>query len=164
MGETLLTAATADGAEPELEIARDLIKRAAWAAPAFLVLAGLIWGVNGVISTAFALALVVVNFFLAAFLNSRAARISLALLAGVAMFGFILRLTIVFVAFWLTRDASWMKVVPFGLTVVVAHLGLLFWEMKYVSATLAFPGLKPSESARQAAVQPAARPSVTKES
>jgi hypothetical protein len=159
MGETLLTPATADGAEPELEIARDLIKRAVWVAPAFLVLAGLIWGVNGVISTAFALAIVVVNFFLAAFLNSRAARISLSLLAGVAMFGFLLRLSIVFVAFWLTRDASWMKVVPFGLTVVVAHLGLLFWEMKYVSATLAFPGLKPSEPGSSSS-----RPSASKES
>jgi len=160
MGETFLTAATADGAEPELEIARDLVKRAVWVAPAFLVLAGLIWGVGGVVSTAFALAIVVVNFFLAAFLNSRAARISLGLLAGVAMFGFILRLSIVFVAFWLTRDASWMRVVPFGLTVVVAHLGLLFWEMKYVSATMAFPGLKPTPST----YQPAASPSVSKES
>jgi len=157
MGETLLTAATADGAEPELEIARDLLKRAVWVAPGLLVVAGLIWGVGGAISTAFALVIVVVNFYLAAYLNSRAARISLALLAGIAMFGFVLRLSIVFVAFWLTRDASWMKVVPFGLTVVVAHLGLLFWEMKYVSATLAFPGLKPTPADRPSFTSPSAR-------
>ena len=27
---------------------------------------------------------------------------------------------------------------------IVTHLGLLFWETRFVSATLAFPGLKPS--------------------
>ena len=31
-----------------------------------------------------------------------------------------------------------------GLTIIVTHLGLLFWELRYVSASLAFPGLKPS--------------------
>ena len=25
----------------------------------------------------------------------------------------------------------------------ITHLGLLFWEMRYISASLAFPGLKP---------------------
>jgi hypothetical protein len=33
--------------------------------------------------------------------------------------------------------------VPLGITIIVTHLGLLFWEMKFVSASLAFPGLKP---------------------
>ena len=27
---------------------------------------------------------------------------------------------------------------------IVTHLGLLFWETRYVSASLAFPGLKPT--------------------
>ena len=31
-----------------------------------------------------------------------------------------------------------------GITVLVTHLGLLFWELRYVSASLAFPGLKPT--------------------
>ena len=26
---------------------------------------------------------------------------------------------------------------------MITHLGLLFWETRYVSATLAYPGLKP---------------------
>jgi CDP-diglyceride synthetase len=131
------------GGEPELEIARDLTRRAVWALPAALAVSFLLWRVDGVLSSAFAIALVVANFLLAAYMNSRAARISPALLAGVAMFGFLFRLTIVFAGFWLTREAEWMNVVAFGLTVVVAHLGLLFWEMKYISASLAFPGLKP---------------------
>jgi hypothetical protein len=142
MGEAVV--APVSGGEPELAIARDLVKRAAWAGPVALVLSALVWGVNGAISTAFAIAIVVVNFALAAFVNSRAARISVGLLGAAAMFGFLFRLAIVFVAFWLAKDASWLKVVPFGLTIVVTHIGLLFWEMKFVSATLAFPGLKPA--------------------
>jgi putative NIF3 family GTP cyclohydrolase 1 type 2 len=42
------------------------------------------------------------------------------------------------------RDASWMNLPALGLTIIVTHLGLLFWELKYVSASMAFPGLKPS--------------------
>lgn len=134
------------GGEPELAIARDLARRAVWVLPAALGVSWLIWRLDGVASTAYALAIVVANFLAAAFMNSRAARISPVVLGGVAMFGFLFRLATVFVAFWLTRDAAWMSVVPFGLTVVVAHVGLLFWELPYVSASLAFPGLKPTAS------------------
>jgi hypothetical protein len=33
--------------------------------------------------------------------------------------------------------------VPLGITLVATHVGLLFWESRYVSLSLAFPGLKP---------------------
>jgi CDP-diglyceride synthetase len=132
------------GGEPELEIARDLAKRAVWALPLALIVSGMIWRLEGVLSTAFAIAVVVTNFLAAAYMNSRAARISPAVLGAAAMFGFLIRLGLVFIAFFLAKDASWFEVVPFGLTIVVTHLGLLFWEMKYVSASLAFPGLKPT--------------------
>ena len=150
MGEAVVNTANpmspmADpGPAVELELVRDMAKRALWITPAVLLVSFLVWGLPGALSTGLALALVVANFVMAAWMNGRAAKISFALLGGVAMFGFILRLSIVFVAFWLTKGSDWMRVVPFGLTVVIAHLGLLFWEMKYVSATLAFPGLKPS--------------------
>ena len=42
---------------------------------------------------------------------------------------------------------SWAGPVPLGLTVVVTHLGLLIWETRYVSASLAFPVLKPRKGA-----------------
>ena len=140
-----------EAGDPEVAIAKDIFKHALWALPALLLVTFVIWGINGAISAAFAVAIVVVNFLFAAFANARAARISAALLGAVAMFGFLIRLAIVFIAFWLAKDASWMKVVPFGLTIVVTHVGLLFWEMKYISASLAFPGLKP------AAASPAAQ-------
>jgi len=31
------------------------------------------------------------------------------------------------------------------LTLIVTHLGLLFWELRYVSGSLAYPGLKPTK-------------------
>ena len=138
------TFAPVAGGEPELAIARDIAKRAVWALPAALLVSFLLWQVNGVASTGYAIAIVVFNFLFAAFANSRAARINAALLGAVAMFGFLFRLAVVFAGFFLAKDASWFEVTPFGLTVVVAHLGLLFWEMSYVSASLAFPGLKPA--------------------
>lgn len=132
-----------EGPAPESEIVRDMVKRAAMAAPVVIVVFGLIWGINGAISTGYAIAIVVVNFIVAAFLDSTGARISVGMLMGMSMFGFFIRMVIVFGAFFAARQASWMLVVPFGITLVVTHLGLLFWEMKYVSANLAHPGLKP---------------------
>jgi hypothetical protein len=61
-----------------------------------------------------------------------------------ALFGYLVRLAIIFAAVWVVRDASWVEIVPLGIAIVVTHLGLLFWEMRYVSATLAYPGLKPA--------------------
>jgi hypothetical protein len=51
---------------------------------------------------------------------------------------------VVTLAILLVRDQDWVALVPMSIAVLVASLGLLFWEMRYVSATLAFPGLKPS--------------------
>ena len=30
-----------------------------------------------------------------------------------------------------------------GTSIIVTHLGLLVWELKYVAISLAYPGLKP---------------------
>ena len=75
---------------------------------------------------------------------SRAARISLGMLMGAAMFGFLIRLASSSWPSSLVKDAAWVELVPFGITLIVTHLGLLFWEMRYVSASLAYPGLKPT--------------------
>jgi hypothetical protein len=55
----------------------------------------------------------------------------------------LLRLGIIFLAVILVRDAGWVSLPALGFTIIVTHLGLLFWELRHVSATLAFPGLKP---------------------
>ncbi len=142
MDSTLI--ARDDGPAVEIHIALDLLRRALWVAPVLIVLFGAIWGLPGAASTAYAIALVVGNFLLAAALLSWTARISLSLMMATALFGYLVRLAIIFAAVWVVRDASWVEIVPLGIAIVVTHLGLLFWEMRYVSATLAYPGLKPA--------------------
>jgi hypothetical protein len=51
-----------------------------------------------------------------------------------------------FLAVYLVKDAGWISRPALGLTIIVSHLGLLAWELKYVAASLAHPGLKPSRS------------------
>jgi hypothetical protein len=96
-----------------------------------------------VFSSLYAIALVLVNFFLAAGLVAITARISLGLMMGAVLFGYLARLGLIFLAVILVRDASWISLTALGLTIIVTHLGLLVWEMRYVAASLAFPALKP---------------------
>jgi hypothetical protein len=142
VGEAVLT--RLDGPAPETAVARDMVKRAVLVAPVMIAVCGLIWGVGGALSTAYAIVLVLANFLLAAGLLAWTARISLGLMMGTALFGYLVRLGLIFLAVWLVKDTWWVTWVPLGLTIIVTHLGLLFWEMRYVSASLAFPGLKPA--------------------
>lgn len=133
------------GPATEQEVVRDLIKRGLIALPVALGIGFVGWGFDGMASVGFAVALVLVNFAVAAALLGWAARISLGLLMGVTLFGFLLRLAAIGVAVMAVKGQSWVAPLPLGIALVVAHLGLLFWETRYVSASLAFPGLKPSE-------------------
>ena len=135
-----------DGPAVEQEIAMDMIRRGLPAVPVVLVLAAIPWGLHGALSAAFAIVLVLVNFALAAALLAWTARISLALMMGAALGGYLLRLILISAAVLLVKDLSWVELWPLGLTLIVTHLGLLLWETKYVSASLAFPGLKPKET------------------
>lgn len=134
-----------EGPATESTIALDLARRGLFVAPVLIALGAAGWQADGAVSVAFALALVLANFLLSAALITTTARIGLgALMAGV-LFGYLLRLGLLFAAIWLTKGAEWMALVPFGVTIVVAHLGLLFWETRYISASLAFPALKPKQ-------------------
>lgn len=138
-----------DQSAPEAEIARDLAKRAVWIAPVLIAAGAIGWGVDGGLSAAYAVGIVIVNFVLSAAMLAYAGRISLAFVMGAALFGYLLRLGLVAAAVLLVKDLAWVELVPLGLTLVITHLGLLFWETRYVSASLAYPALKPS--ARRAA-------------
>ena len=131
------------GDAPESQVARDIVRRAAYVAPVWLVFCALVWGSDGAASGAYGLGLIMVNFLVAAGLLTWAARISLSLLMVAALGGFMVRLALIALAVWLVKDASWVALVPLGLTIIIAHLGLLVWETRHVSASLAFPGLKP---------------------
>jgi hypothetical protein len=137
-------AASDAGPAPERQVALDMVRRALPFVPALVVLAALPWGLAGAASAAYAIALVVVNFLLAAWLLGAAARISYALVMGVALFGYLMRLGLIALAVMAVKDASWVEPMPLGLTLIVTHIGLLLWELRYVSASLAYPGLKPT--------------------
>ena len=132
-----------DGPAVEMDIARDLVRHALPLAPVLIILSGAVWGWAGAVSAAFAVLLVVVNFLLAAVLMAWSARISLGLMMGVVLGGYLVRLALLFLAVYAIKDLWWFEPWPLGLTLIVTHLGLLIWETRYVSASLAFPGLKP---------------------
>lgn len=140
---SVLTVADA-GPATEREVARDLVRRGLYALPVVVALAAIGWGAAGAASAGYAAALVLANFAVAAALLGWAARTSLGLLMAVSLFGFLIRIAAISVAVLAVRNQGWVEPVPLGVTLVVAHLGLLFWETRFVSASLAFPGLKPS--------------------
>lgn len=131
------------GPAVETAVARDLARRAVPLAPVAIGVCAVFWGVDGALSSAYGLVLVVVNFMLAAALVAWAARISLAVLLGTVLAGYIARLGVLTVAVLAVRGAGWVELVPLGLTLAVTHLVLLVWEARHVSVSLAFPGLKP---------------------
>jgi hypothetical protein len=146
-----LSASAPEAPAVERELAFDMARRGLWVAPAIVALAALVWGGDGAWSALVAVAVVLVNLALAAISLSWAARRSLTLLMAVAMGGFLVRMALVTVVMLAVRDRPWIDLVALGVTVVVTHLGLLFWELRYVSASLAYPALQPGH---KEAVQP----------
>lgn len=133
------------GPAPEAEVARDLIRRALPLVPVPVAIGAAVAGLDGALSGAVGVALVLANFAAAAASLAWAARIGLGALMGVALFGYLLRVGALFGAVLLLRDLGWVHVAVLGCTLVVTHLGLLAWELKYVSASLAHPALKPQK-------------------
>lgn len=136
-----------EGPSPAMAVAVDLAKRSLWLLPIVVLASAAIWGIHGVASTLYALAIVVVNFLLAGWMLAVTGRISAVAMAAAAFFGFLLRLGLIFIAVLLAKDAPWLELVPFGITLVATHLVLLFWEMRHISSSLAFPGLEPGADA-----------------
>jgi hypothetical protein len=133
-----------DGEPVEVKVSLDIVKRGLMVAPLIIGACALIWGSAGAWSAAFAIGLVLVNFAFSAFLISSTAKISLGLMMGATLFGYLLRLGLIMVAVLLVKDAGWISLPALGTTIIVTHLGLLIWELKYVAISLAYPGLKPA--------------------
>jgi hypothetical protein len=134
-----------DSPAVERQVARDMVRRALPVAPVLILAAAAGWGLAGAASAAYALVLVLLNFLLAAALLGWAARVSLSLLMAAALGGYLLRLALLTVAVLAITGQSWFSPIPLCATIVITHLGLLVWELRYVSASLAFPGLKPQQ-------------------
>lgn len=137
-----------DGPAPEVGISKDLIKRGLIVAPVLIAVCGVIWGADGATSALFAIGLVLVNFALSAAIVSATAKISLGLMMGAVLFGYLIRLGLILLAVVLVKDASWISRPALGAAIIVTHLGLLAWELKYLAISLAHPGLKPTRPTR----------------
>jgi hypothetical protein len=83
---------------------------------------------------------------LSALLISTTAKISLGLMMGATLFGYLIRLGLIMVAVLVVKDAAWISLPALGATIIVTHLGLLLWELKYVAISLAHSGIKPARS------------------
>jgi len=128
---------------PELDIARDLARHALPLGAVLIAFSALIWRGDGAYTAAFAMAIIVLNLLAAAGLMAWSARISPTVLMAAVFGGFIVRMGIVALAIFLVKDASWVQLPLLAFSLLIGQLGLLFWETRYVSGSLAFPGLKP---------------------
>ncbi|MFT3853570.1 MAG: ATP synthase subunit I [Ilumatobacteraceae bacterium] len=135
-----------EGPAPEVKISKDIARRGVIVAPVLIAVCAAIWGLDGAWSSAYGVAIVLVNFLLAAGLIALTARISLGLMMGAILFGYLVRLGLIFLAVYLVHEASWISLPALGATIIVTHLGLLVWEMRYLAISLANPGLKPARS------------------
>lgn len=137
-----------EGPAPEVGISKDLIKRGLIVAPVLIAVCGVLWGADGATSALFAIGLVLVNFALSAAIVAATAKISLGLMMGAVLFGYLIRLGLILLAVVLVKDASWISRPALGAAIIVTHLGLLAWELKYLAISLAHPGLKPTRPTR----------------
>ncbi len=143
VGSEVEAGSGAGAAAPERAVARDMIRRSAVFAVPLLAGGAVGWGWTGALSVTLALALVLVNFALGAAAIGWGARIGPAALMASAMGGYVVRLGIVTAAVLPVRNHDWFEVLPFAAALLATHLGLLIVEARHVSASLAFPGLKP---------------------
>jgi ATP synthase protein I len=137
---------TPESVEIESRIARDLAKKAAIAAPILVVGIGAWRGVDAGAAVALAFVVVVVNFLASAALLGWTARRTPELLMGVAMMSFIGRLVLITAIGVGIKALDIVDWPVFCITLVAGYLGLLFWEMRSISLSLASPGLKPRPS------------------
>ncbi|WP_419840816.1 ATP synthase subunit I [Candidatus Poriferisodalis sp.] len=132
---------TRPGAALERDIAHDMARRSLWVFPAWVVVSGFLWGLGGALSAALGYGLVVGNLVAAAALLAWGARTSPYALMGAALGGFVVRLALLAGIVLGAAQLGSFEPVPLTITIGVGHIGLLVWEIRYVSLRLAAPGL-----------------------
>jgi len=136
--------ADTDTVAPELRVAADMARKAVLVAAVLVTASGVIWGIDGALSSAYSVVLVVLNFLAAAALINLGGKRGEAWLMAAVLGGYMLRLGVITVAILVVKDMSWVERAPLFTTLLVTHVGLLIWETRSVSLSLAYPGLKAS--------------------
>lgn len=133
------------GGAVESQVARDIARHALIVAPLVVGALAFTLGRDAAVGAALAFAIVAGNFLLNAALITWAARISPATVAVAVLGGYVLRLALVTAAGLAVRTQSWVDFTAFCIVLIAAHLGLLVWELRSVSLSLAAPGLRPNK-------------------
>ena len=128
----------------ERQLVVDIAKRGLVVAPLIVLTAAVARGGAGATSAAFAVAIVLANLALAGAALSWAARTSPNLLMIVSLGGFLVRMGVLVGIIAAVRHQAWVDLPTLAVTLFVTQVGLLMWEARYISASLAYPGLKPS--------------------
>jgi hypothetical protein len=128
---------------PQAEIVADMAKRGLLASPLLVVIVGIGWGVHGALSVLLALGIVLINFAASAAVVRKSGDLPQSFIMMFVLGGFLVRMLFVLAAITVAGHFSWVAKVPLGLAIIVTHLGLLAWETRHISASLAYPGLKP---------------------
>ena len=129
---------------PEAQIALDMARRGVLVAPVWIAAFALFRGADGAASAAYGLGVALANLGLAALLATTFARVSPGALGAATLAGYPVRLALVVGAFFAIRHAAWFDVWAFGLTLGIAHLGLLIWEARNVRLSFTYPALAPT--------------------
>jgi hypothetical protein len=140
MGEAVI----ATTKNPQAEIVADMAKRGLLVSPALVAIGAIGWGVHGALSVLLALAIVLINFAASAAVVRRITSLPQGAIMMFVLGGFVVRMGFVLGAITIAGHLSWVSKVPLGLAIVVTHLGLLVWETRHLSMSLAYPGLKPT--------------------
>ena len=109
-----------------------LVRNGLLGAPLLVLAAGLWRGADGAWSAAFGLALATANLLVSARSLEWAARISFNTVAAVALGGYVVRLAVITMVVLLVRNLAWVDLPALGISLVVAHLGLLIWEARSI--------------------------------
>jgi hypothetical protein len=149
MESSTVVAASGIPVAHERRIADHMARHALLVAPVVILACGVARGIDGAISAAIGLALVALNFFVSARLIGWAAAKSLTLLQAAVLGGFVVRLFALTLIVLGLEQFSFIDLPVLVLTIAITHIGLLIWETRYVSLTLAAPGLKPGVGERE---------------
>ena len=129
---------------PASEVANDLVRRGLMAMPVAVMTSFFIGGPTAAAAVAIGMTIILGNFWLSAKILAWASTISHGMVASTSISGYFIRSFIIAGLVWLLKDVSSVNLLWLVFSLVIAHLGLLLWELRYVSTTIAHPGLKPS--------------------
>ncbi len=135
--------------QPEREIAQDLVRRAVMATPVALIIGGVLAGVPGVVGALLGMVVVAANFWFLARLMGAGGRAGASGVAAGAMGAYLALVVAVTILAVAVRETSFVHLGAFVLTVGIAHIVLLVWELPRVGLTLGAPGVKPRPLSRR---------------